>query len=730
MNLHMGRSSGAKREQTLSDRWRLGFSETQAPLPFRDQLASAIKERVKGGKPLKLKMEAQVDGSKYIKTPKTPPSQQTSPQLPMHWVKQLSKSKGVYYYYNTMTGASTFHRPFEKKSFTFESSEIIEKNRKRRVKNHATIQRREPIEYNTDKKAVNKRVHTLQNGKMRTPEPPPPPSLPSPPSPASTLSQQSQTPVEKEISKLSKYPPLLGTSNSPTVMLRKSIKNNDIVDTARSSASRNMTYSPSQSQTRDSLGLGDKFAQLALDSISPSARERAFLERLEGGATRVYIGDQWLNPVDPPHWDKASNTLVHKWIRCEFIRAPNRGGFRMNDSDGGFMLSAVLDKEAECFYISQYEDFPDKYDRKYYDESAPLHCCVLRKTKNVNSGTFTLYSRGCEMCDFALSKFNCGVAQKFSKNPFDRQLLAIIQHSFVKIDVSSSTKPGEDENYVEMREMNISIPNVDPITLKRICWCPRKPRPTLNKLQETIVQTRRPVFLENLGIVLQFYNKRIQAPSVKNIICEVVMKEEKKNEYNQQFLALYEKRESNLNDERVSQSTTTSPSSSSSFSTSSSSSSTLTSDDESSDCLSSTDSCSPENYKRRRMKGQKRKKRREKIEMKKKTTKLKLEIRKLESRKKELKKFENVRKQKSDKVQQLTRPQSGPDLACFQFGRKDKKLGPHHFVLDFRFPLAPVQAFAMALSQFDFNAKKNVEKKEGTKKTWSFAQSTGFFLGI
>ena len=147
-------------------------------------------------------------------------------------------------------------------------------------------------------------------------------------------------------------------------------------------------------------------------------------------------------------------------------------------------------KIGETIYLSCYNDFPKDVG------SAPLEgigakCGTERGTKynmdavcalirlHKKKKRYTLYSRSCELCDGVLSRFTCGTESPISG---DRQLLAEIEHEVVHIPRAGTV----------CRRVAVELPYVHARDKSRVVWCPRSGTPRDKARKESLVALGMP----------------------------------------------------------------------------------------------------------------------------------------------------------------------------------------------------------------------------------------------
>eukprot|EP00940_MAST-03C_sp_MAST-3C-sp2_P001845 g1845.t1 len=118
---------------------------------------------------------------------------------------------------------------------------------------------------------------------------------------------------------------------------------------------------------------------------------------LESGWSRTYLSDECTGPS--PKSQKS-------WEQCFVLCDDGKRFFRMfvAAKRNRFLLSAWCDSKRNRFYISQYQDFPEEAERST-DLREAHSCGVLERIGT--STTFELKSRSCVFCDQVLGKYTC-----------------------------------------------------------------------------------------------------------------------------------------------------------------------------------------------------------------------------------------------------------------------------------------------------------------------------------
>ena len=145
----------------------------------------------------------------------------------------------------------------------------------------------------------------------------------------------------------------------------------------------------------EQLGVARRAEPCSLDLDPPRPLD---LDALEAGRARAYLGDEFIQPCQAP----ASN----RWICCHLVRQDKDCFHMYLESGNRFLLSALRTPEGD-FYISQYEEFPERYVEEVRARRRLRHsfCATLGRT---GPAAFRLELDGCEYCDRVLEKFQCG----------------------------------------------------------------------------------------------------------------------------------------------------------------------------------------------------------------------------------------------------------------------------------------------------------------------------------
>ena len=202
------------------------------------------------------------------------------------------------------------------------------------------------------------------------------------------------------------------------------------------------------------------------------------IDMLEGGSARQVLGDDLLSPI----------MNVRKWQKCYVVRK-NKVEFKMYMEQSKRILMTAR-KIGQTIYLSCYNDFPEGVgdaplegagiklgtDRgtKYNMDAV---CALLRL--NAKRKRYTLFSRSCELCDGVLSRFTCGTESPING---DRQLLAEIEHEVVHIQRAGTV----------CRRIAVELPFVHPRDKSRVVWCPRSGTPRDKARKQSLVALGMP----------------------------------------------------------------------------------------------------------------------------------------------------------------------------------------------------------------------------------------------
>mmetsp|Transcript_15165 Transcript_15165/g.24634 ORF Transcript_15165/g.24634 Transcript_15165/m.24634 type:complete len:437 (+) Transcript_15165:1033-2343(+) len=158
-----------------------------------------------------------------------------------------------------------------------------------------------------------------------------------------------------------------------------------------------------------------------------------------------------------------ASTKLKKLYKCHVVREGKTKFWMYCESTNGFLLSAKL--VGTTFYISQYEEFPSTFrSEKELASSEPGVGATFSSVVRLNPKTkaYTLYNRMCEACDDVMGLHTCG-AQMDSNG--DRQVLAQIRHK------SEPIRAGYDQ-IIDCNVVDIKVPSVHH-DLSRDVWCSR-----------------------------------------------------------------------------------------------------------------------------------------------------------------------------------------------------------------------------------------------------------------
>jgi hypothetical protein len=131
---------------------------------------------------------------------------------------------------------------------------------------------------------------------------------------------------------------------------------------------------------------------------------------LEGGLSRKYLSDEC---IKPPRRPSASD---EPWVKCYLVvDREDKTKFRMyRQATKKFLLSAKFEERVGCFFISQYPDFPDLPSAEIFEAATsggePWFCCALVQQRNAEgepASAYSLISRSCRWCDQRLGKYSC-----------------------------------------------------------------------------------------------------------------------------------------------------------------------------------------------------------------------------------------------------------------------------------------------------------------------------------
>ena len=180
---------------------------------------------------------------------------------------------------------------------------------------------------------------------------------------------------------------------------------------------------------------------------------------LESGHAREVVTEECLSPAEHDT----------NWTHCYLVRVDKVNYKMYSQKSHRFLLSAK--KVGDHFYISQYESFPDETAKGVVPSAR--YCAIMRGggggeegggagSKAADRKRFRLWLCGCEDPEthYSLEKFAAGST---AEERIDGQLLADVTHY-------SKEVVGAD---AEMRAMSLSLPAVLPDRRNRVLWCPR-----------------------------------------------------------------------------------------------------------------------------------------------------------------------------------------------------------------------------------------------------------------
>ena len=189
----------------------------------------------------------------------------------------------------------------------------------------------------------------------------------------------------------------------------------------------------------------------------------ANIELLEGGGAWEGLTEECVVPT----------SHVRKWSKCFVVRSENKLSFQMFiEGSNRHIISAR--REGDEFFFTRYDNRASTGSMGSNSVDREGICAVLRLRKA--SRKFELFSKTCELCDGVLARFSCGPQ---SPSNGDRQLLAEIVHSTANVKKSES----------QCRRIAVELPFVHS-DKSRVVWCPRSGTPT---------QAARRSSLESLG---------------------------------------------------------------------------------------------------------------------------------------------------------------------------------------------------------------------------------------
>lgn len=192
---------------------------------------------------------------------------------------------------------------------------------------------------------------------------------------------------------------------------------------------------------------------------TPLSQRFSDIDMLECGGSKETFIEEHLTPVDPQ---------MRKLRKCHVVREDKANFYLYCETTGRFMLSAKM--VDDTIYISQYEEFCHSFvselellENPGQLGSGDTFCAALRL--NPQTRVYTLYNRTCEGCDELLGLHTCGAQSRVNG---DRQILLETKHG------STPVQAGAD-SWIECNTVNVKIPVVY-ADLSRDVWCPRYPK--------------------------------------------------------------------------------------------------------------------------------------------------------------------------------------------------------------------------------------------------------------
>jgi hypothetical protein len=176
---------------------------------------------------------------------------------------------------------------------------------------------------------------------------------------------------------------------------------------------------------------------------------------LESGHAREVVTEECLSPAEHDT----------NWTHCYLVRVDKVNYKMYSQKSHRFLLSAK--KVGDHFYISQYESFPDETAKGVVPSAR--YCAVMRGGGGEEGGgskvdrkRFRLWLCGCEDPEthYSLERFAAGST---AEERIDGQLLADVTHYSKVVEGAEA----------EMRAMSLSLPAVLPDRRNRVLWCPR-----------------------------------------------------------------------------------------------------------------------------------------------------------------------------------------------------------------------------------------------------------------
>ncbi|CAK9001737.1 Tubby protein-like, partial [Durusdinium trenchii] len=206
----------------------------------------------------------------------------------------------------------------------------------------------------------------------------------------------------------------------------------------------------------DSGSYGDLWNALGPGPGTPMSKRFSDIDLLESGVARETIKDSVLSPI---------SVKLKKLNKCHVIREDKTNFWMYCEATNAFLLSAKM--VDGTIYISQYESFPNTFESEAKSLEAPARlgsgatfCNVVRL--NEKTRTYTLFNRMCEGCDEVMGLHTCGAHSTLNG---DRQVLAEIRHG------SRAVQAGDD-TWIDCNVVSVKLPIVYN-DLSRDVWCNR-----------------------------------------------------------------------------------------------------------------------------------------------------------------------------------------------------------------------------------------------------------------
>ncbi|GBG32192.1 Tubby protein-like [Hondaea fermentalgiana] len=222
--------------------------------------------------------------------------------------------------------------------------------------------------------------------------------------------------------------------------------------------------SMSEHSAAGSTGTNEDMFTFGSQPGTPLSRRFSDIDMLEFGVSKETIIEEHLTPVGPS---------VRKLRRCHVIREDKVNFYLYCELTDRFMLSAKMD--GDMIYISQYEEFcssfvseKDLMERPGKLGSGETFCAALRLNSQTKS--FTMYNRVCEGCDDVLGMHTCGAQSRANG---DRQVLLEVKHG------SRAVQAGP-ESWIDCNIVHVKLPVVY-ADLSRDVWCPRFPKGSISQ---------------------------------------------------------------------------------------------------------------------------------------------------------------------------------------------------------------------------------------------------------